>query len=165
MRSLKLFAVIGLAVALIGVWAAQAQCPAACTSRITLNVQTPPQATLSVKFTFNNNAWLLTPLAQLPYKNIIGDGTLTPCLFNENNPVTNAVFQVEFGSNARALNFQGATFFNGPRCTGNPVGGGTVTPYATPTLTEWGLIALAVLLAGSLAFMIRRRLAPRPAGA
>jgi|FaiFalDrversion2_1042247.scaffolds.fasta_scaffold22228_1 hypothetical protein len=34
-----------------------------------------------------------------------------------------------------------------------------------PTLTEWGLIALAVLLAGSLAFMIRRRLAPRPAGA
>jgi hypothetical protein len=35
----------------------------------------------------------------------------------------------------------------------------------TPTLTEWGLIALAVLLAGSLAFMIRRRLAPRPAGA
>jgi len=35
----------------------------------------------------------------------------------------------------------------------------------TPTLTQWGLIALAVLLAGSLAFMIRRRLAPRPAGA
>jgi len=34
-----------------------------------------------------------------------------------------------------------------------------------PSLTEWGLIALAVLLAGSLAFMIRRRLAPRPAGA
>ena len=34
-----------------------------------------------------------------------------------------------------------------------------------PTLTEWGLIALALLLAGSLAFMIRRRLAPRPAGA
>jgi hypothetical protein len=27
------------------------------------------------------------------------------------------------------------------------------------------LIVLAVLLAGSLAFMIRRRLAPRPAGA
>jgi len=36
---------------------------------------------------------------------------------------------------------------------------------SVPTLTEWGLIALAVLLAGSLAFMIRRRLAPRPAGA
>jgi hypothetical protein len=39
----------------------------------------------------------------------------------------------------------------------------TITPV--PTLTEWGLIALAVLLAGSLAFMIRRRLAPRPARA
>ena len=34
-----------------------------------------------------------------------------------------------------------------------------------PSLTEWGLIALGLLLAGSLAFMIRRRLAPRPAGA
>ena len=34
-----------------------------------------------------------------------------------------------------------------------------------PTLTEWGLIALAVLLAGSLAWMIRRRVAIRPAGA
>jgi hypothetical protein len=33
-----------------------------------------------------------------------------------------------------------------------------------PTLTEWGLIALAVLLAGSLAFMIRRRFTSRPAG-
>jgi len=34
-----------------------------------------------------------------------------------------------------------------------------------PSTTEWGLLALAVLLAGSLAFMIRRRLAPRPARA
>jgi hypothetical protein len=40
-----------------------------------------------------------------------------------------------------------------------------ITVGPVPTLTEWGLIALAVLLAGSLAFMIRRRLAPRPAGA
>jgi hypothetical protein len=40
-----------------------------------------------------------------------------------------------------------------------------VTITVVPTLTEWGLIALAVLLAGSLAFMIRRRLAARPAGA
>jgi hypothetical protein len=34
-----------------------------------------------------------------------------------------------------------------------------------PSATEWGLIVLGFLLAGSLAFMIRRRLAPRPAGA
>jgi hypothetical protein len=34
-----------------------------------------------------------------------------------------------------------------------------------PTLTQWGLLALGLLLAGSLAFMIRRRFAPRPAGA
>jgi len=36
---------------------------------------------------------------------------------------------------------------------------------SVPTLTEWGLIVLGLLLAGSLAFMIRRRYAPRPAGA
>jgi hypothetical protein len=46
---------------------------------------------------------------------------------------------------------------------GNDIGPASLEPV--PTLTEWGLIALAVLLAGSLAFMIRRRLAPRPAGA
>ncbi len=34
-----------------------------------------------------------------------------------------------------------------------------------PTLTEWGLIVLGLLLAGSLAFMIRRRFIARPAGA
>jgi hypothetical protein len=34
-----------------------------------------------------------------------------------------------------------------------------------PALAQWGLIALGLLLAGSLAFMIRRRFAPRPAGA
>jgi len=36
--------------------------------------------------------------------------------------------------------------------------------YVVPTLTEWGLIALGLLLAGSLAVMIRRRFA-RPAAA
>jgi hypothetical protein len=39
-----------------------------------------------------------------------------------------------------------------------------VVQVDVPTLTEWGLIALAVLLAGSLAFMIRRRFTCRPAG-
>ena len=34
-----------------------------------------------------------------------------------------------------------------------------------PTLTEWGLIALGVLLAGSLAWMIRRKVITRPTGA
>jgi hypothetical protein len=35
---------------------------------------------------------------------------------------------------------------------------------STPTLTEWGLIALAVLLAGGMGYMIyRRRPALRPA--
>jgi hypothetical protein len=44
-------------------------------------------------------------------------------------------------------------------------GSGYQPPPPVPTLTEWGLIVLGLLLAGSLAFMIRRRLAPRPAGA
>ena len=38
-------------------------------------------------------------------------------------------------------------------------------PPRVPTLTEWGLIVLGLLLAGSLAFMIRRRYAVRHAGA
>jgi hypothetical protein len=165
-RTIKLFAVIGLAVALVGVWAAQAQyqCPGA--SCLTLDVTTPPQQTLSVRFTFDNNVKLLTPLAQLPYQNIDRDGTTTPCLFNETTPVPGGTnFKVTFSSTAAGLKFKGATFFDSPRCTGKEVGGGSVHPVSTPTLTEWGLIALAVLLAGSLAFMIRRRLAPRPAGA
>jgi hypothetical protein len=41
----------------------------------------------------------------------------------------------------------------------------TKAKEAVPSLTDWGLIVLGLLLAGSLAFMIRRRLAPRPAGA
>jgi hypothetical protein len=41
----------------------------------------------------------------------------------------------------------------------------TINVGGLPTLTEWGLIALVVLLAGSLVFMIRRRFTPRPAGA
>jgi len=40
----------------------------------------------------------------------------------------------------------------------------SLCPTGVPTLTQWGLLALGLLLAGSLAFMIRRRLAPRPAG-
>lgn len=36
---------------------------------------------------------------------------------------------------------------------------------SVPTLTQWGLFALGLLLAGSLAFMIRRRFTVRPAGA
>lgn len=45
------------------------------------------------------------------------------------------------------------------------INGTNTVIQATPTLTEWGLIALAVLLAGSLAWMIRRRVIARPAGA
>jgi hypothetical protein len=54
-------------------------------------------------------------------------------------------------------------FFKQKDAKGDPIQGATIV--VTPTLTEWGLIVLGLLLAGSLAFMIRRRLAPRPAGA
>lgn len=36
--------------------------------------------------------------------------------------------------------------------------------HEVPTTTQWGLLALGVLLAGSLAFMIRRRFTVRPVG-
>ncbi len=38
-------------------------------------------------------------------------------------------------------------------------------PTKVSTLTEWGLIALGILLAGSLVWMIRRRVVYRPSGA
>ncbi len=57
-------------------------------------------------------------------------------------------------------NISPSTGFTNPKDEkGNTIADGV------PTLTEWGLIALGLLLAGSLAFMIRRRVAARPAGA
>jgi hypothetical protein len=63
------------------------------------------------------------------------------------------------------ISSNGGSDFVSLRGSGSGGGQPPQPPPRTPTLTEWGLIALAVLLAGSLAFMIRRRLAPRPAGA
>lgn len=73
------------------------------------------------------------------------------------NCSTLAVIGVDI-DNAEAARFLNSIASPGAyMCTGKCTG--------TPTLTEWGLIALAVLLAGSLAWMIRRRVIARPAGA
>jgi hypothetical protein len=40
-----------------------------------------------------------------------------------------------------------------------------ITSKSVPSTTQWGLLALSLLLAGSLAFMIRRRFSLRPARA
>lgn len=50
------------------------------------------------------------------------------------------------------------------RCSFNPTIS-EVSSSAVPSTTQWGLIALGLLLAGSLAFMIQRRIRMRPAGA
>ncbi len=66
----------------------------------------------------------------------------------------------EFPKEIITTNPGSSTGFTNPKDEhGNSIAAGV------PTLTEWGLIVLGLLLAGSLAFMIRRRLAPRPAGA
>ncbi|MCS6902823.1 MAG: IPTL-CTERM sorting domain-containing protein [Candidatus Bipolaricaulota bacterium] len=56
-------------------------------------------------------------------------------------------------------------FFRGTAPIPNTTINGTNTVIqATPTLAEWGLIALAVLLAGGMGYMLyRRRPALRPA--
>ncbi len=38
-------------------------------------------------------------------------------------------------------------------------------PVGAPAITQWGLVAIGALLAGSLAWMIRRRSTTKPAGA
>jgi hypothetical protein len=60
-------------------------------------------------------------------------------------------------------------FFSQPNAQGTPIPNTTINGTntvieVTPTLTEWGLIALAVLLAGGMGYMLyRRRPALRPA--
>jgi hypothetical protein len=190
-RTIKLFAVIGLAVALIAVPAlAQGQqqpttinvrCSAATPSKpevdnrsVTLNqgqqVQWVFAANLNTCMQNQNLAsakiTLTIPAGQTsPLNNPQGQPTSTFTInITPGQPATAGPYPVNRNATLGAGGISYTIeFFSQQNAQGPAIQGATIV--VTPTLTEWGLIALAVLLAGSLAFMIRRRLAPRPAGA
>jgi len=113
-------------------------------------------------------------LDRLPtfYQNLDGNGKNQICLFNkqDQNAVTGPpqTVRIVFGAQGQNFSLNGYKFYTEGDCKNGEVknrGSVQIVSAPIPTLTEWGLIALAVLLAGSLAFMIRRRFTPRPAGA
>ena len=191
MRTIKLFAVIGLAVALVAVPAlAQGQqqpttinvrCSAATPSRpevdnrsvklslgqqvqwvFAANLNTCVQNLASAKITLNIPAGQTSPLNNPPNPQGQPTSTFTinitpgqqatagPYLVNRN---------ATLGAGGISYTIE---FFSQPNAQGQAIEGATIV--VTPTLTEWGLIALAVLLAGGMGYMIyRRRPALRPA--
>jgi hypothetical protein len=179
-RTIKLFVVIGLAVALVAVPAlSQGQqqpttinvrCSAATPSRpevdsqsVTLsrgqqvrwvfadNLASCAQGLQSVRITFNNNNHPFQGQPQFTL-NLQQARTLGPFTVRPDASPAKYPYKIEF------LNAQGQSIPN------TEINGQATVIEVTPTLTEWGLIALAVLLAGGMGYMIyRRRPALRPA--
>jgi plastocyanin len=185
-RTIKLFVVIGLAVALIGVWAtAQGQQQATVTINVKCQqnqpVADPSEAKLkrgetvawafdaqsqlnncvsgvqSVRITFNNNNHPFQGQPQFTL-NLQPQArtTLGPFTVRPDASLAQYPYKIEFFSQQSP-----------PPTGGSPIStinGKATVIEVTPTLTEWGLIALAVLLAGGMGYMIyRRRPALRPA--
>jgi hypothetical protein len=188
-RTIKLFAVIGLAVALVAVPALtqgqqpttiNVKCSAATPSKpevdnrsVTLkqgsqvqwvfnaNLNTCVDKDLaSAKITLNIPAGQTSPLLDKP------QGQATSIFTIDITPVQQATAGPYPVSRDATLGAGGISytieFFKQKGAKGDPIQGATIV--VTPTLTEWGLIALAVLLAGGMGYMIyRRRPALRPA--
>lgn len=101
---------------------------------------------------------------------LLTDGIPTASTRNPANPVAGAqAAAANFKANCSTLAVIGVDIPSGSeeeRFLKSIASPGAYWPTTSvPTVTEWGLIALAVLLAGSLAWMIRRRVTVRPAGA
>ena len=167
MRTIKLFAVIGLAVALVAVPALAASVTvkiSATQNRQSgvLAIQVDSANAVCVPVSDETPSQIATKMAQA-----LGGGSRA-----SGDQITiqaNSTIQIGTSPSAQPCTlrdpktlFDAKTTRVGDKVT---ILGLTFEVVSLPTLTEWGLIALAVLLAGSLAFMIRRRLAPRPAGA
>jgi hypothetical protein len=181
-RTIKLFAVIGLAVALVGVWA-MAQTQQTFTA--------PPNANdieiVSTQCTITDASWTqdgkpigsITQLKDKSFKSLdIGfrnrfgvvriDGTdvtgiPVPPTANDIEIALDCVVTLYWTKDGQR---QGNPILTNARIKLIRVDNKTATVSVTPvpTLTEWGLIALAVLLAGGMGYMIyRRRPALRPA--
>ena len=165
MRTIKLFAVIGLAVALVAV--------PALAARVTIEIKGIAQAgdlfiqvddRGPVKVTFEKDkSYPISSVRDMILKALNDQqaGTAEAIKDKDNQILINAAKGIKIGEaadNLKPLPFEkdkevqarGLTF--------------KVVTVVVPTLTEWGLIALAVLLAGGMGYMIyRRRPALRPA--
>jgi hypothetical protein len=189
-RTIKLFAVIGLAVALMGVLAiAQASKTVNVTcdqsqNKIKVDVN-PVQLSLTAKETvrwiFSGKGdksvgackvkrdneekslkdWGLAKIeiALLDVRDLL---QLNPSVVDwkdgEDSAITGTPLKVgKSNYSIKFLNKEGTVLHEVKEAS-------VLTVQVTPTLTEWGLIALAVLLAGGMGYMIyRRRPALRPA--
>ena len=170
MRTIKLFAVIGLAVALMGVLAmAQAQQPARVPIEITgtpqagtLTIQVDSRPAVSVQIQANQQIQAIRD-AIVQALNRQQQDTATSQGLPDNRLIINATQSITIGPVAPGQpNQLVAPFSVGSRVTTTL--GLVFSIVSLPTLTEWGLIALAVLLAGGMGYMIyRRRPALRPA--
>jgi hypothetical protein len=169
-RTIKLFAVIGLAVALVGMLITPAF---AADKKVVEVVNRTGQdvSTLTITFTgtggdltVTNVAAKTCPAQPAPAVNIQGGNTAviqwpTNCV--QNGATVSFIAETKHGP----LGFGGGSWqTTPPRPQPLPLNAQDVTIRNVPTLTEWGLIALAVLLAGGMGYMIyRRRPALRPA--
>jgi hypothetical protein len=164
-RTIKLFAVIGLAVALMGVWAAQAQLAKCDPEGFTVTGQKPNIDIKPSSITCPiPSQWKLDNQtgADISVKLVKGPGDLGDLKTGQAVTVT----KDQTKEKARAFNIPERTTPGVYEIEIDPAG--TIVKVTinvrTPTLTEWGLIALAVLLAGGMGYMIyRRRPALRPA--
>ena len=171
MRSLKVFAVIGLVVVFAGVPMVQAH--VVIQDALKCFVVQEGGRALRVAFTLKDNSeepkdttadWVVRVNwgNQLPPNFVVvagGQRQQLPFTFNEPIPVPKNIDKatVRILAQGNQSGKQDMVQIGGDAALEQCPG--------TPTLTQWGLIVLGLLLAGSLAFMIRRRLAPRPAGA
>jgi hypothetical protein len=160
-RTIKLFAVIGLAVALVAV--------PALAARVTIQISGTAQAGdlfIQVDDRDPVRVTLTAGQAIAAVRNAIvsalnNQQAGTAEAIGNDQILINAASSIKIGEAADRLNplpfekdkevkARGLTF--------------KVVTVVVPTLTEWGLIALAVLLAGGMGYMIyRRRPALRPA--
>jgi hypothetical protein len=169
-RTIKLFAVIGLAVALVAVPALaeeieiQVKCAGTPLAPQVDRAKVESRIGDTIKWTFVDNfrtcvSGVATIAITFPSTSPFA-APVQPISVPASGPVTAGPFRVEkTGTHPYKIEFKDA---RGNVIT--TIDGTNTVITATPTLTEWGLIALAVLLAGGMGYMIyRRRPALRPA--